>query len=59
MVKQNCTSFTKYIRGGLFMKFLKKHKILSFAIVSFLVLTGANFFMIYELLTLGIKVLSM
>ncbi len=41
------------------MKFFKKHKILSFAIVSFLVLTGANFFMIYELLTLGIKVLSM
>lgn len=39
------------------MKFFKKHKMLSFAIVSFVVLTGANFFMIYELLTMGMKVL--
>lgn len=39
------------------MKFLKKHKMLSFAIVSFVVLTGANFFMIYELLTMGMKIL--
>lgn len=36
------------------MKFIKKHKILSFAIVSFLVLTGANFFMIYQLLKIVI-----
>ncbi len=40
------------------MKFLKKHKLLSFAVISFLILTGANFFMIYELLTLGMKILS-
>lgn len=39
------------------MKFFKKHKMLSFAIISFVVLTGANFFMIYELLTIGMKVL--
>ena len=32
------------------MKFLKKHKMLSFAIFSFVVLTGVNFYMIYELI---------
>lgn len=31
------------------MKFFKKHKMLSFAIFSFVVLTGVNFYMIYEL----------
>ncbi len=31
------------------MKLLKKHKWLSFAIFSFVILTGANFFMIYQL----------
>lgn len=39
------------------MKFFKKHKMLSFAIISFVVLTGANFFMIYQLLTMGMKIL--
>lgn len=39
------------------MKFFKKHKMLSFAIVSFIVLTGANFFMIYQLLAMGMKIL--
>lgn len=32
------------------MKFLKKHKLFSFAVICFIVLTGANVFMIYELL---------
>ena len=39
------------------MKFLKKHKLLSFAVISFVILTGANFFMIYELLTMGLRIL--
>lgn len=39
------------------MKFLKKHKILSFSIISFVILTGINFFMIYELLKIGMEVL--
>ena len=30
------------------MKFLKKHKIFSFAVVSFFVLSGVNFYMIFE-----------
>ncbi len=36
------------------MKFLKKHKMLSFAIASFFILSGVNFFMIFELVKLGI-----
>lgn len=39
------------------MRFLKKHKMFSFAIISFIILTGANFYMIYELLRIGMKVL--
>ena len=31
------------------MKFLKKHKLLSFAVISFIILTGVNFYMIFEL----------
>ena len=38
------------------MKFLKKHKLFSFAVISFLVLTGANFFMIYEIIRIGMKI---
>lgn len=34
------------------MKTLKKHKLLSFAVISFLALTGINFYMIYELVIL-------
>ena len=34
------------------LKFLKKHKLLSFAVISFLFLTGVNFYMIYELVEL-------
>lgn len=41
------------------MKFLKKHKLLSFAVISFIILTGVNFYMIYELLTIGFKLLQM
>ena len=33
-----------------FMKFLKEHRLLSFAVISFVVLTGVNFFMIFELI---------
>lgn len=40
------------------MKFLKKHKILSFAVFSFVVLTGANFYMIYQLLKIGFLVMG-
>ncbi len=32
------------------MNFLKKHKIFSFAVISFFVLAGANFFMIYQII---------
>lgn len=39
------------------MKFFKKHKLFSFAVVSFVVLTGANFFMIYELIKIGIEII--
>ena len=38
------------------MKFWKKHKMLSFAIVSFIVLSGANFFMVYEIIKVGMKI---
>lgn len=31
------------------MKFLKKHKWFSFAVISFFMLSGVNFFMIFEL----------
>ena len=34
------------------MKTLKKHKLLSFAVISFIGLTGINFYMIYELIIL-------
>lgn len=37
------------IRGGFFMKFFKKHKVLSFAVISFVLLSGVNFYMIFEL----------
>jgi len=30
------------------MKFLKKHKLLSFAVISFFVLSGVNFYLIFE-----------
>ena len=40
------------------MKFFKKHKLISFTVISFFVLAGANFYLIYELLTIGIKVLG-
>ena len=39
------------------MKFLKKHKLLSFAVFSFVILTGANFFMIYQLIKIGISII--
>jgi hypothetical protein len=35
------------------MKFLKKHKVFSFAVISFFVLTGVNFFMIYEIVKIA------
>jgi len=31
------------------MKFFKKHKVLAFAVISFFVLSGVNFYMIFEL----------
>jgi len=31
------------------MKFFRKHKILSFAVISFFTLSGVNFYMIFEL----------
>ena len=37
------------------MKILKKHKLLSFAVISFFTLTGINFYMIYELVYLFCK----
>ena len=37
------------------MKVFKKHKLLSFAVISFLGLTGINFYMIYELVYLFCK----
>lgn len=39
------------------MKFLKKHKLFSFAVISFFILTGANFYMIYELIRMGMKII--
>lgn len=41
------------------MKFLKRHKVLSFAMGAFVVLSGANFLMIYELIKIGIKVVAL
>lgn len=38
------------------MKFLKKHKLLSFAVISFFVLTGINFFMIFEIVNIAMRV---
>ena len=38
------------------MKFWKRHKMLSFAIASFIVLSGANFFMVYEIIKIGMKI---
>ena len=38
------------------MKFWKKHKMLSFAIAYFIVLSGANFFMVYEIIKIGMKI---
>ena len=40
-----------------YMKFLKKHKLFSFAVISFFILTGANFYMIYELIRMGMKII--
>ena len=37
------------------MKKLKKHKLLSFAVISFIGLTSINFYMIYELVELFCK----
>lgn len=37
------------------MKFLKKHKMLSFVMATFIVLSSANFIMIYELIKIGAK----
>ena len=37
------------------MKFLKKHKMLSFFMSTFIVLSSANFIMIYELIKIGVK----
>ncbi len=39
------------------MKFLKKHKGIFLALISFFILAGANFFMIYELFRIGAKIL--
>ncbi len=39
------------------MKFLKKHKLFSFAVISFVILTGANFYMIYELIKIGMEII--
>ena len=35
------------------MKFFKKHKVFSFAVISFFILTGVNFFMIYEIIRMA------
>lgn len=42
-------SMSCFLEEVCYMKFFRKHKMLSFAVISFLVLTGANFFMIYEI----------
>lgn len=39
------------------MKFVKKHKLFSFVVISFIMLTGVNIFMIYQLLSIGTSVL--
>lgn len=41
------------------MRFLKKHKMLSFIMATFIVLSGANFIMIYELIKIGVKFVTM
>lgn len=41
------------------MKFLKRHKMLSFIMATFIVLSGANFIMIYELIKIGVKFATM
>lgn len=38
------------------MRFLKKHKWFSFAVISFLVLTCINFYMIFELIRVISKI---
>ena len=40
------------------MKFFKKHKLLSFAVISFFILAGTNFYLIYQLLTIGFEVIK-
>lgn len=50
------TYYGQVIREVCYMKFLKKHKIFSFAFFSFIILSGANFFLIYELIKLGMKI---
>ena len=37
------------------MKFLKKHKMLSFFMATFITLSISNFVMIYELVKIGVK----
>lgn len=37
------------------MKFLKRHKMLSFFMATFITLSIANFVMIYELVKIGVK----
>ncbi len=39
------------------MNFFKKHKILLFTIISFIILAGLNFFMIYQIITIGVQIL--
>lgn len=39
------------------MSFFKKHKMFSFAVFSFVILTGTNFFMIYQLIKIGMTVI--
>ena len=41
------------------MKFLKKHKMLYFIMATFIVLSGANFIMIYELVKIGVKLATL
>ena len=40
------------------MKFFKKHKLLSFAVITFFVLAGANFYLIYEIVSIATKIIS-
>ncbi len=39
------------------MGFFKRHKMFSFAVFSFVILTGANFFMIYQLIKIGMTII--